>query len=533
MENMATDSTTPPQCPTLDLLVLTFNCAKNLISVPVFASHLRSALGGGQDEEGGLPEIVAFSLQEVAPMTYGFIGPYFLAQYYARFEEALNLAAAAILGRGASTTSTSTSRQQKPYALVHAGNIGYTALLLFARDATKVKDLQLAEVGFGIAEMGNKGAIGARFTYAVGGSEEEEQEEQGKETEVTFVATHLAAMEWNLPLRNANWAAIMRGLTFEDPADVLKPPKREKAKTTKRANPGGDENEEEQEELLSASASSTPSTPDMHSDSIQQKLHSLSVYRPSSHLFVAGDLNYRISSASPPTDATFPSLSASRDEPAHHANFFALDQLTRERTAGRTLHGLSEAPVAFPPTYKYTVLPQPGDVVLREGEDGASMAREVREVREKVPWVFAPHRWPGWTDRILYLDTPAWARSRSKAPAVEVLKYDALPVVRSSDHRAVYMRARIPLLAPSAMTPPLEDDDQGETMARTVGGLVDPRVRLPVEVDPEAWERRAAARRKEVLAGWSMWLSTTTEGVGLVLGMLALGVLAWYVNVSV
>ena len=44
---------------TLDLLVLTFNCAKNLISVPVFATHLQQALGGGQNASTGeLPELV-------------------------------------------------------------------------------------------------------------------------------------------------------------------------------------------------------------------------------------------------------------------------------------------------------------------------------------------------------------------------------------------------------------------------------------------------------------------------------------------
>ena len=30
---------------TLDLVILTFNCAKNLIDVPVFAAHLQQALG--------------------------------------------------------------------------------------------------------------------------------------------------------------------------------------------------------------------------------------------------------------------------------------------------------------------------------------------------------------------------------------------------------------------------------------------------------------------------------------------------------
>jgi len=43
---------------TLDLFILTFNCAKNLINVGVFASHLYSALS--QNATGqGLPDLVA------------------------------------------------------------------------------------------------------------------------------------------------------------------------------------------------------------------------------------------------------------------------------------------------------------------------------------------------------------------------------------------------------------------------------------------------------------------------------------------
>lgn len=40
---------------TLDLLFLTLNCAKNLISVPVFAAHLQQAL---TRKAAGLPDLV-------------------------------------------------------------------------------------------------------------------------------------------------------------------------------------------------------------------------------------------------------------------------------------------------------------------------------------------------------------------------------------------------------------------------------------------------------------------------------------------
>jgi len=40
---------------TLDLLILTFNCAKNLITPGVFAGHLQESLAQGA---GGLPDLV-------------------------------------------------------------------------------------------------------------------------------------------------------------------------------------------------------------------------------------------------------------------------------------------------------------------------------------------------------------------------------------------------------------------------------------------------------------------------------------------
>lgn len=40
---------------TLDLFILTFNCAKTLVDVPIFAAHLQQALGQNATE---LPDLV-------------------------------------------------------------------------------------------------------------------------------------------------------------------------------------------------------------------------------------------------------------------------------------------------------------------------------------------------------------------------------------------------------------------------------------------------------------------------------------------
>ncbi|KAL1836093.1 hypothetical protein VTJ49DRAFT_5577 [Mycothermus thermophilus] len=173
---------------TLDVFILTFNCAKSLVNPTVFAAHLHGALAGqnGNGSSIALPDLVVFSLQEVAPLSYSFIGSYFLNPYYARFTEALNLASTWALGHGdapttaaASSSSPSSpdnsaamarpSSDSPPYTLVRAKNVGMTAMLLYARDPTAVTAIAEAECGFGAADMGNKGAVGLRVTWKDGG----------------------------------------------------------------------------------------------------------------------------------------------------------------------------------------------------------------------------------------------------------------------------------------------------------------------------------------------------------------------------
>ncbi|KAK5990998.1 Inositol-1,4,5-trisphosphate 5-phosphatase 1-like protein [Cladobotryum mycophilum] len=471
---------------TLDLLVLTFNCAAKFINVPIFASHLEAAF---KQNATGLPEVVVFSLQEIAPMSYAFIGDYFLSPYVARFDDAINLAASRQLQDGEGNVvsvepTLPSNKGDKPYTLVTSRNVGYTAMLLFARDASRLSNLQEAEIGFGAAEMGNKGAVGFRALYNTG---------SGESTELTFVAAHLAAMEWNLARRNSNWGTIMRGLTFENPEAVVS---KMRTQDIPRPDPNFSEDDEDLEHVRLLNEGRH-----LEDIQLQQQLHDLSVFKPSSHLFVAGDLNYRIATTSPTPKAAFPNMDPESEN--HYPSFFPYDQLTRERKAGRTLHGLTEHEVRFPPTYKY--------VVDQKSASG-------RDENEEVKWTFAPHRYPGWTDRILFLELPPWIKGR-----MNVRAYDTLPVMRTSDHRPVFLRVDVPLIAPTDLAPPKYQE------ALSPGGrIIDPRVRLPVEIDPEAWERRAAARRKEVMAGWSMFLWSTKQGAYILGTLLATGIAGYW-----
>ncbi|KAG5977217.1 hypothetical protein E4U56_000181 [Claviceps arundinis] len=532
----ASAAATAMQPPTVDLLVLTFNCAKALIHAGVFANHAHTAFANHATE---LPDVVVLSLQEVAPLSQSFIGEYFLNPYYSRFDEAVNLAAqrfqrgpkkrvggaakaasepigTGTLGLDADTDTDSDSdsdserhrgqqaESEKVYTLIKAHNVGYTAILLFVKDPQRIRNLQHAAVGFGTAEMGSKGAVGLRALYDVTG-------DGTQATELTFVAAHLAAMEKNLPQRNANWAAIMRGLTFENPDVTHGEQRTPETPTSADLDDDMDENDGESQEqhgLLH----------DTHrreqQPQVQQRLHDISVFKPSSHLFVAGDLNYRISTSSPPPNAMFPSEDPSSEN--YYPTFLSQDQLTHERRAGRTMHGLSEASVQFPPTYKYDVLPKKNPDADDDDDDDD-------EHEDQVPWNFASHRWPSWTDRVLYLEVPPWVHANSSSdsdpsPArINVLAYDALPLMRSSDHRAVYFRALVPLIPPEDMRPPPEGD---------LGA--DPRAKLPVEIDREAWSRRGVARRKELVTGWCALLWSTKEGAWVMAVLIAAGVGTWW-----
>jgi len=468
------------------------------------------------------------SLQEVAPLSYAFIGSYFLSPYYARYEEALNLASVRLLATSSAEGSDgsefaaqpagSERIPPRPYTLVRAKNVGMTALLLFARDPAAVQSIEEAEAGFGAADMGNKGAVALRVTWGEPG-----QHELGRTTEVTLVATHLAAMEWNLKKRNANWRTIMSSLTFANPhtalpglfaADSAAPtPDRNRVGGNKLAADSSESSEaegepDEDDTPLLNTAGDDPLTPEQRAT-----LQDLSIFKPTSHLFVAGDLNYRIGSTTPSPLAPFPSFDPTSEH--YYPKFLPRDQLIQERLAGRAFHGMTEAPIAFGPTYKYNVL---------RSADGAENAAAVRRGAAsngipEVPWRFASHRWPGWCDRVLYLDLPAWVASKKKA--IEIKAYDSLPVVRTSDHRAVFFRASVPVVSAEDMLSP-------SAKATAAAADSDPRAVLPVPVDVHAWERRAAARRKEVVVGWTAFFWSTKEGAVILATLFALFIGAWW-----
>lgn len=370
-----------------------------------------------------IPDIIVLSLQEVAPIAYSFLGGSFLTPYFNAFRAAVKLVA-------------------KDHVNIATRNLGLTAIMVFARDTGKISSLQTAGVGVGLQGMGNKGAVGIRFIF--------------EEAQMTFVAAHLAPMEDAVRRRNEDWKNIARGMVFT-------------------AEGTGMRNKEDEDVPLLRSFDGQ--------DGAEQGLYSLR-----SHLFVAGDLNYRVSEVKPTSEdiKMFPQPTDDVDSPTHFSNLLKRDQLLQQLENENTLHGLSEAKIQFPPTYK---------LLESRGEKDSH-------------WNWAIHRWPSWCDRILYRELPIWSQER-----ITIHKYHALPQVETSDHRPVGLSLSVPL------KPNLESAE----------GQDDIRSQPPFKIEPDWRSRRAIARKKEVAVGIAAYLTLTWEGNGLLIAMIVGGLGGWLV----
>ncbi|KAL8767812.1 MAG: hypothetical protein Q9209_005806 [Squamulea sp. 1 TL-2023] len=434
----------------LNILVITFNCARQLLQPDLFARRLSKALPDSQR-----PDIILLSLQEIAPIAYCFLGGSYLAPFFQRFQHAIHSAGEALGGA--------------EYVNVITRNLGMTACVVSVLDKHQenIQWIETGGVGVGLQEMGNKGAVGVRLGYGTSNSEV---------LELTFMAAHLAPMEEGLQRRNEDWQNIVRGL-------VLTPTTTKVISKSPKQQPAG----EEGEPLLERQPKGTNQEPK-------------GVYTPNSHLILAGDLNYRTSSTRPQASAhlLFPKPNAQPHDDDHFHSLLQNDQLSRELKAGRTCHGLSEAPIDFPPTYKYSKKAQ----LLADEED------------TMTTWDWSKHRWPSWCDRILYLDLPARMRSEDPGVGIEVKKYTALPLMPMSDHQPVVLAMSIPLRA----IPTVEgDSEEGDV-----------RSNPPFGIDPRWREKRLVARRKEIVVGILAYLLTTWVGCGILLVLIVDGVVGWY-----
>lgn len=451
---------------TIDPYLVSFNCGREQVQPEKFAAHLFEALPRPQKA----PDILVLALQEVAPIAYSFLGGSYLASYLSGFHHAVNLAAASL--------------DSANYVNIITRNLGMTVIMVFVlRDQTaQVHRLETAGVGVGVHETGHKGAVAIRMGYSI----------RDSTLEMCFISAHLAPMEDAMQRRNEDWENIVRGLVFESVSPT------ELSKRTSQRLPQEDSNDD--------TAPLLSSRPDK--DSISPLT---GIYTPTSHLILAGDLNYRTSLTEPSPDApsTYPQPCQDTSYPQHFWHLFASDQLSQERRAQRTCHGLQEAPVDFPPTYKYSERGR-----ANAGKKGVEMDDDGQY------WDWATHRWPSWCDRVLYLELPPWMKAKDPGAKIQVEGYKALPLMQTSDHRPVACSFSISAVA---IPEPNEGDEVNDGV----------RIKPPFDLNPLWKERRAAARRREVVVGLGAYLALTWEGRGILAALLVGALAGWIVIESI
>lgn len=312
------------------------------------------------------------------------------------------------------------------YQLVGKRVIGAVAILVY-HDVTRVKiiDSRTAAVRCGLYLSGLKGGVGVRLIVRdVDGTSEDDEE-------FTFVNAHLAANEGQKQkkLRNANFHTIATSLNFND---------------------------------------------------------GYGFYKPGSHLFFMGDLNYRATQEvvgnedesqqnGEESEGLLNALEGSENDNTKR------DELLFEIGNKRVLFGFKEAPIKFPPTYKYQVgNPQN---------------------------LYKANRTPSWCDRILYL-------GYKELGSEIILKYESLPSVLTSDHKPVYLGIAVPRYQSPVsiqLTPHRETDN------------------LSLEFNKNAAMWDTVGSKVDLIIGWALYLVGSTRGRLILLGILVLLLLIYQI----
>nr|GAT60071.1 inositol polyphosphate phosphatase [Mycena chlorophos] len=323
------------------------------------------------------------------------------------------------------------------YGLVNKIVNGGVALLVYARDggvARTACDVETAWTGTGPGWMANKGAVGVRFR--IPGTD------GGAGETYTFVCAHLTAHAEKLRNRIADWHHIVGTLLFTSPESKT-------ARTT--------------------------------------------LYH-TSHLFLVGDLNFRV--VLPPEhplkgapSAIGQALTAQSARDA----FKEYDQLSVERRnpANQLFVGLREGEFwKFKCSYKYTI----GQVDR-----------------------YSSKRTPAWTDRVLYTTYSDSPDAPDESAITNVL-YTSIPGYTTSDHKPIVSLLLLP-----------ESTSTAETAEPPILRLPEDYSPVP---DPRANLKRYTGRALDRFIGRIWWFLTLLGAGSTVVGIfnfvLGLGAWGWW-----
>ena len=437
--SMARQSVSTPGIDPLRVQVGTFNCNLQGSSsaspdlthwlVPTI-SEKSSEYNANPDTDGRpAPDIYAVGFQELLPLPDGFANNEKAHEAITKTDRAIRRA---IRPQAALTRSDGKYPHDggpEDYTLIATSKMVGIVLFVYARERAptasgragtgvsalpsvveRIKEVRTATVGTGLLGlMGNKGAAGVRVV--VGGAVPGQPDES-----LTFVCAHLAAHDHNVPRRNADWKSIVARLVFS-PASVQPLPAPPIQATSGQGGSGEKAVDGITERYQTAQGSRESKRT---AKALDDKSHG--VYE-TSHLFVFGDLNYRIGfnvtpSASLARKGYEGEMLKKSDvkrkiNQADWRTLATYDQLSIEHThpdGPRVFHGLVEPhlpTIGYGPTYKFKVDKEARKRAERAAEKGAVEPVQAGAKASTAFGELSGKRVPGWTDRILWASTGA------------------------------------------------------------------------------------------------------------------------------
>lgn len=391
-------------------------------------SEKNSAYNTNPNSDGRqAPDLYAVGFQELLPLSDGFADNVSAREAINKTDQSIRRAI-----RPQSALTRSDGRYPpgggpEDYSLIAVAKMVGIVLYVYARERSpdrqigggistlpstveRIKEIRTGTVGTGLLGlMGNKGAAGVRVV--VGGAVDGQADET-----ITFVCAHLAAHDHNVPRRNADWKNIVTRLVFT-PESIQPLPNPPILHSTTSSEEKGLDGITERYQMSKSSRDEKRKPKALDGESY-------GVYE-TSHLFVFGDLNYRIGFN------VKPSITLARKgvegvilkksdikrkiNQADWRTLATYDQLSIEHTAAtgpRVFHGLVEPNlpnIGHGPTYKFKIDKEARKRAEKAAQKGES---DPTESDLKVADNFGElsgKRVPGWTDRILWASTGSQA----------------------------------------------------------------------------------------------------------------------------
>ncbi|MCO5583286.1 hypothetical protein L7F22_037196 [Adiantum nelumboides] len=536
-----------PSAPPLRVQVASFNC--NLQGSSAVAPDLshwlvptlseKDARFVAVDEKQGrpAPDIYAVGFQELVDLPDGFSGNAAMLSAIKRTDLAIRRA---IRPQAATTRPDGMyppGGGPEDYTLLAEVHLVGIVLFVYARERApvaglsgpksaveRVKEVRASTAGTGLLGlMGNKGAAGVRVVLegAFPGMPDET---------LTFVCAHLAAHDHNVPRRNNDWKNIVRRLVF-DQASVRKLPALP-ITPSQGGKKSTDKEEDEEMQGLTEKYETEKSARSQSRKPVALDSDAHSIY-DTSHLFVFGDLNYRIGFNTKPSahlarkgqeDVVLKRSDVKRKiNQADWKTLATYDQLAAQHRpsdgGSKAFHGLVEPDIrtwGHGPTYKFKV-----DKVARkqlqkqqqtEGGDNKEQPG-VAPVTGHNAGELSGKRVPGWTDRIL------WASAGSASDDLQGVTpelYRSIMRYTHSDHK--------PVTAILRLSPPASSNAH-----------LDPSTR-PFGIDGAYRTKALLGLILDRILGY-IWSALVTAGAGnVIVGILELVGVAilsvWYLGVG-